>query len=75
MVPMLWYGRNVKEHTISMKLVVDFGPIQGNTYTLAETFAPLVTITNTNQYAILIVLKKLFLKSDPHFVPQRVNRS
>ena len=35
-------GRHVKERTISMKLVVDFGPILGNAYTLAAALSALV---------------------------------
>ena len=35
-------GRHVKERTLSMKLVVDFGLIHGNAYTLAVELAALV---------------------------------
>ena len=31
---MIWFGRHVKEFTISMKLVADFGPIHVNAYML-----------------------------------------
>ena len=44
------FGRNVKERTISMKLVVDFVPIHGNVYMLAAALTTIVygQITNIN---------------------------
>ena len=45
-----WFGRHVKEHTYSMKLLVDFSPIYRNAYTLAAALSALVLVpfTNTN---------------------------
>ena len=51
--------RHVKERIICMILVVDFGPIHGNTYTLAAALATLVygQITNTNKNTLLFTIQ------------------
>ena len=45
-----------KQRTISIKLVVDFGPIHGNAYTLAAALAALVYGPITNLGRLLIFL-------------------
>ena len=61
-------GQHAKERPISMKLVVDFGPIHGNAYTLAVVLSALVydTITNNNNN------KDLFKVQYPMYIKIRV---
>ena len=54
MGPVSGFEYNVKKRTILMELIMDFGPIHGNTFKLAATLSASVYDTHTNTFNNLL---------------------